>query len=160
MVFFFPQTDFICKGSGGFGREPLVVLPFGLGGYRIDFVARRGTWWPLPSKTPREMVKFLIFLHLSLEVLTFLLPRPPGDSRVPWVPSGCLLGAFWVPPGCLLGASWVPPGWWKSMKINEIQWKSIKFNENRWNSMKFNENQWKYMKIYGNQSNSIKIYEN
>ena len=39
-----PQTDFICKGSGGFDREPLAVVPHGLGGYRIDFVARRGTW--------------------------------------------------------------------------------------------------------------------
>ena len=130
-----PQTDFICKGSGGFDREPLVMLPFRRGGCRIDFVARRGTWWHLPSKTPREMVIFFIFLHLSWEVLTFLLPRPPGDSRVPWVP----LGASWVPPGCLLGASWVPPGWWKSMKINEIQWKSMKFNEKQSNSMKINE---------------------
>ena len=41
---FIPQTDFICRGSGGFDREPLVVLPHRLGGYRIDFVARRGTW--------------------------------------------------------------------------------------------------------------------
>ena len=42
--------------------------------------------------------------------VTFLLPRPPGDSWVPWLPPGCILGASWVPPGCLLGASWVPPG--------------------------------------------------
>ena len=42
--FLIPQTDFICKGSGGFGREPLVMCPFGRGGCRIDFVARRGTW--------------------------------------------------------------------------------------------------------------------
>ncbi len=112
-----PETDFICKGSGGFGREPLVVPCFPRGGCRIDFVARRGTWWHLPSKTPREMVIFFIFLHLSWEVLTFLLPRPPGDSRVPWVP----LGASWVPPGCLLGA-------FRMMKINENLWNSMKIN--------------------------------
>ena len=41
---YIPQTDFICRGSGGFDREPLAVVPHRLGGYRIDFVARRGTW--------------------------------------------------------------------------------------------------------------------
>ena len=36
-----PQTDFICRGSGGFDREPLSMFPHCLGGCRIDFVARR-----------------------------------------------------------------------------------------------------------------------
>ena len=131
---------FHLRGSGGFGREPLVICPHRLGGSRIDFVARRGTWWHLPSKTPREIVIFFIFLHLSWEVLTFLLPRPPGDSWVPWVP----LGASWVPPGCLPDDE----NQWKSMKFHENQSNSMKINEIQWNSMKINEIQWKSMKIH------------
>ena len=39
-----PQADFICRDSGSFGKEPLVIPHPVRGGYRIDFVARRGTW--------------------------------------------------------------------------------------------------------------------
>ena len=55
------------------------------------------------SAAPLSMVKHYGFVP-------FLLPRPPGDSWVPGVPPGCLLGASWVPPGSLLGASWEPLG--------------------------------------------------
>ena len=103
---------FHLRGSGGFDREPLAILPHRLGGYRINFVARRGTWWHRPSKTPREMVPFFIFCILAERYWPFCsqdLLEAPGCPGSPWVPPGCLLGASWVPPGCLLGVSWVPP---------------------------------------------------
>ena len=107
------------------------------------------------------MVIFFIFLHLSLEVLTFLLPRPPGDSRVPWVP----LGASWLPPGCLLGASLVSPGcllgvslvfpW--SPDVSQMlpnQFNSIQFNSNQIKSNQFNFNQIKSNQFNSRQFNS------
>ena len=42
LVYYSPNR-FHLRGSGGFVREPLVILPFRRGGCRIDFVARRGT---------------------------------------------------------------------------------------------------------------------
>ena len=44
LLYGYSPNRFHLRGSGGFGREPLVILPFRLGGSRIDFVARRGTW--------------------------------------------------------------------------------------------------------------------
>ena len=106
---------------------------------------------------------FFILLHFSREVLTFLLPRPLGDSRVPWVPlgaswlpPGCLLGASLVSPGCLLGVSWVLP--WSpdvsqmpprcvSDASQAIQFNSIQFTSIQFNSIQFNSNQNKSNKI-------------
>ena len=71
-----------------------------LGGGRARLVHAK---W---SVAPLSMVKHNGFV-------TFLLPRPPGDS---WVLLGALgaswvtLGSSWVPPGSLLGASWKPLG--------------------------------------------------
>ena len=106
--------------------------------------------------------------------MTFLLPRPPGDSWVPWVPwlpPGCLLGASWVPPWCLLGASWVSPGCSLGAQMsprclpdvsqmlpnqfNLIQFNSIQIKSNQVKSNQFNFNQIKSNQIKSNQLKSF-----
>ena len=156
---FFPQIDFICRGSGGFDREPLAMCPHRLGGYRIDFVARRGTWWHLPSKTPREIVVFFIFFCILVErcwpFCSQDLLETPGCPGCPWVPPGCLLGASLVAPGCLLGVSWVVP--WSpdvsqmpprclSDASQSIQFNSFQINSSQIKSIQFQSNQIKSTK--------------
>ena len=144
------------------------MCPFGLGGYRIDFVARCGTWWHTPTfKNTSWNGHFFHFLHLSWEVLTFLLPRPPGDSRVPWVPlgaswvpPGCLLGASLVSPGCLLGVSWVLPcspyvSQMPPRRLSDAS-QSFQFNSIQIKSSQTESDQFNFNQIGWNQTNSIR----
>jgi len=103
---FFPQTTVltVCRGSHGVGRsahddhghDDAETLP----GSRFACL-----YFTIPGDT--YLQKLLVGV-LAERGITFWCPKPPGASKVLWVPPGCAWVPFasWVPPGCL----WVPLG--------------------------------------------------